>query len=674
MTKDLIINFLTRDMHIQKEPIDYDYLYELAESGVYTIKDMKLTPKNHEKLVRKLKYIDSLHLTAFDEFHQVDEYSLTLLRSKYGLLPKLKNKMLFNNKMYKFIFNYYKYKHGIDYDEFVIIDKDNQRVAEELDINISLVLQKRTKTLEELSFEYNCTRESIRLRIIEAKKFITTRYVLPELDYVLEQDFDQLDYISKIILLSYHDLIWQDKFKAYVIDGVILSKIRRFGAEVSKLKDNYFYPIATLNSSIEVLILNYVDNDSNLYIEKNKVYSLIKNGEHHNANFILNYLKDTNITHFYIEDLLHDDFLATNHGKLMSESITTSLRNLEAILDREDILVKVDTHQYMLEKSIQNIDFIDKNDIFLRLTEAPDVVNLELLKTLFAEEIEMLNIAPKGFYYLLKKYYFDKFKFRKLVIYNSDYKLQTKFEILAKDFDNQKVIQLDESLLSNATNLARKFKEKGGLIYGDKLYNTNLLKLTKQLKAVEIKPDFDKVIFRSTFNNQIENIILDEIDFKRKFAFKLWTHIHELEYFNFYARFDSKYPELHTLVYCINEKKQKISYTTFIDTIEQISGSRKVYQILQNMIDSGIVDCDEKDPNNKQIIFKPDFIKYGVQKHIPTRPNALEVYSKLEDIKLTELRQLAKRIHIKNIGKYKKKELISILRNTVKVTEIYDED
>lgn len=674
MIKSLIINFLTKDMHIQKEPIDYDYLFELAESGVYTITNMKLTPKNHEKLVRKLKYIDSLNLTAFDEFHQVDEYSLTLLRSKYGLLPKLKNKMLYNNKMYKFIFDYYKYKHGIDYEEFVTIDSNNQRIAEVLDINIDLVLQKRVNTLEELSVEYDCTRESIRLRIIEAKKFITTRYVLPDLDYVLEQNFDELDYISRVILLSYHDLIWQDKFKTYVIDGKILSKIKRFETEVQKLKDNYFYPIATINNNIEILITNYVDNDNNLYIEKNKVYSLIKNGEHHNANFILNYLKDTNITHFYIEDLLHDDFLTTNHGKLMSESITTSLRNLEAILDREDILLKVDTHQYMLEKSIQNIDFIDKEDIFLRLTEAPDIVNFELLKTLFKDEIEMLNIAPKGFYYLLKKYYFDKFKFRKLVIYNSDYKLQTKFEILAKDFDNQKVIQLDDSLLSNATNLARKFKEKGGLIYGDKLYNINLLKLTDQLKAVEITPDFDKVIFRSTFNNKIENIILDEIEFKRKFAFKLWTHIHGLEYFNFYACLDSKYPELHTLVYCMNESKPKISYTTFIDTIEQISGSRKVYQILQNMIDSRIVDCDESNPNSKQIIFKSEHIKFGVQKRIPTRPNALEVYSKLEDIKLAELRALARRIHIKNIGKYKKKELISILRNTVKVTEIYDED
>lgn len=671
MNKELIISFLTKDMHIQKDPIDYDQLYIYATSGICSVRDMKLTPKNREKVERKLKYIDTLDESVMQDYHEIDEYSIQLLRSEFGLLPKLKNKMIYNNRFYRFIFEYYQYKHEISYDHFTRVDNSHSLLAEYLDINIDLVLQKKSSTLEELSVEYKCTRESIRLRIIDAKKFITTRYQLPEIEYILDSNFDQLQHMEKLILLSYHEDIWNEKFKAYIISSQYLKKTEKFEREIAKLKANYAYPIPKIEPSILDLAKSYVANDSNLYIYNKRVYSLVKNGEHHNANYILNYLKTSDTSEFFIEDLLHDDFLKTAHGKLMSETITTSLRNLEAILDREDVLVKVDTHRYQIQSSIKNFGYLDGKEIITKLSEAPDVVNLELLATIFEDEIAMLEIAPKGFYYLLKKHFFDQFKFRKLVIYNSDYKLQTKFEILAQDFDKQKVIILDENLLPNATNLARKFKDKGGLIYGDKLYNTNLLKLSKRLKQVKIKPDFDNVIYRSTFNQQIDDIVLDEIDFKRKFAFKLWTFLNDFEYFNFYARYDSKYPELHTLVYAINQQQEKISYTHFIDIIEEISGSRKVYQILQNMIDSKIVDCIENKEGNKTIIFKPEFIKAGPQKQNPSRPNSLEVYSKLEEMKLSDLRQLAKSIHIKNINKYNKKELISILRNTVKVTEIY---
>lgn len=669
MSKDLILNFLTKDMHIQKETIDYDLLYNHVEMGLTKVTDIKLTPKNKEKIERKLVYLDQLNIAKMDDYHEVDEYSITLLRTKYGLLPKLKNKILFNNRIYRFIFEYYDYKHHISYDELVALDSNHQKLAAELDINIDLVLQKRTSTLEELSVKYNCTRESIRLRVIEAKKFVQSRYQLPDLKYVLNSEFDQLDYIDKLILLSYHDEIWDEKFKAYILDQKLLKKTAKFEKEIKKLKLNYAYPNCKVESSIAPLITSYVDNDNNLYIYNNRVYSLIKNGEHHNANYVLNYLKMNDITEFFIEDLLHDDFLNTMHGQLMAKTITTSLRNLEAILDREDVLVKVDTHQYQLQSSIKNIEFLDGNDIISKLSDAPDVVTLDLLGEIFEEEIEMLDIATKGFYYLLKKHFYDLFKFRKLVIYNSGYKLQTKFEILAKDFDHEKVIVLDDNLLPNATNLARKFKDKGGLIYGDKLYNTNLLNLSKKLLKIKIKPDFDGVIYRSRFNEVIDDLVLDEIDFKRKFAFKLWAYLHDYEYFNFYVRSDSKYPELHTLVYAINGEKPKISYTNFIDIIEEISGSRKVYQILQNMVDSGIVDSSEDRKGNKEIIFKQENIVYGQATTTPSRPNSLIVDTKLENMKLSQLRDLAKSIHIKNINQYKKKELISILRNTVKIKE-----
>lgn len=669
MSKDLILNFLTKDMHIQKESIDYDLLYEHAESGVCKVDDIKLTPKNKEKVERKLAYLDMLELAMMDDHHQVDEYSITLLRTKFGLLPKLKNKMLFNNQIYRFIFEYYFYKHEVSYDEFVALDSDHQKLAKELLINIDLVLQKRTSTLEELSIKYDCTRESIRLRIIEAKKFVTSRYSLPDLQYVLNEQFDELEYIDKLILLSYHDQIWHERFNAYIIDSNLLKKTEKFEREIKKLKLNYAYPNGKIETSIAPLIASYVDNDNNLYVYNNHVYSLVKNGEHHNANYVLNYLKTNDINHFFIEDLLHDDFLKTAHGQLMSKTITTSLRNLEAILDREDVLVKVDTHQYQIQSSIKNIGYLDGKDIINKLSDAPDVVNLELLSEIFEDEIAMLEIATKGFYYLLKKHFYDQFKFRKLVIYNSDYKLQTKFELLAKDFDQQKVIVLDDNLLPNATNLARKFKDQGGLIYGDKLYNTNLLNLSQKLKKIKIKPNFDGVIYRSKFNQVIDDIVLDEIDFKRKFAFKLWTYLHGYEYFNFYARNDSKYPELHTLVYAINDEKPKISYTKFIDIIEEISGSRKVYQILQNMIDGQIVDCVEDRNGSKEILFKPENISSGQPKSLPARPNSLDVDKPLESIKLADLRVLAKSIHIKNINKYNKKELVSILRNTVKVKE-----
>ncbi|WOO87611.1 Rho termination factor N-terminal domain-containing protein [Mollicutes bacterium LVI A0039] len=670
MNKKIILNFLTKDMHIQKDPIDLDILYDYVLTEVSNVRKIKLTPKNKEKIERKLRYLEDLDIDFAYDYHKIDEYSLLLLRSKYGLLPKLKNKMIFNNHVYRFIFEFYYYKHQISYDQFVEFDNDHEKLAEFLDINIDLILQKKTSTLEELSNQYNCTRESIRLRIIDAKKLITTRYPLPKIDYVLDSNFDELDYMDKIILLSYHDEIWQDKFKAYIVNPALLKKTEKFETEIKKLKSDYAYPIVKVEANIVELVTNYVENDNNLYMSNRQIFSLVKNGEHHNANYILNYLKTKELTDFYIEDLLHDDFLKTIHGTLMSASITTSLRNLEAILDREDVLVKVDTHQYKIQSSIKNIDYLDDEELLSKLSLAPDVVNLELLASLFTDEIKMLDLAPKGFYYLLKKKFYDKFKFRKLVIYNSDYKLQTKFEILAKDFDKQKVITLDDNLLPNATNLARKFKERGGLMYGDKLYNTNLLKLSKRLKAIEIEPDFDGVIYRSTFNQVIDDIVLDEIDFKRKFAFKLWTYLHDYEYFNFYTRFDSKYPELHTLVYAINDKQKQISYTKFIDTIEAISGSRKVYQILQNMIDSKIVDSIE-DSTGKTIVFKTENITSGPLKVNPSRPNSLEVYNKLENIKLAELRQIAKGIHIKNINKYNKKELISILRNTVKIEEHY---
>ncbi len=668
MGKQLLLNFLTKDMHIQKHAIDYEQLYELTELGMRNVQNMKLTPKNKEKIEKKLQYIDDLDLTSMDSYHIIDDYSITLLRIKYEFSSKMKEKIFYNNRIYRFIFEYYYPKHNIDYDEFIAIDCDNITLAKILDINIDLILQKRTSTLEELSVKHNCTRESIRLKIIEAKKFVMSRYELPKFDYVLDSDFDSLSYMDKIVILSYHDTIWFEKFKAYIIDDQLIFLIKNFEREVQKLKLNYVYPIHNIKSPIEQLIKNYVSNDVNLYIDMNNIYSLIKNGEHHNANYVLNYLKSKDINEFFIEDLLHDDFLSTKHGILMSQTITTSLRNLEAILDRENILVKVDTHCYKIESSIKNINFLNLVDIKTKLIDAPDIINIKLLTSLFSHEIEMLNIAPKGFYYLLKKHFHNDFKFRKLVIYNSDYKLQTKFELLSKDFDNKKMIVLDDSLLPNATNLARKFRSKGGLIYGDKLYNTKLLALSSKLKKLKIDPDFDSVIYRSSFNKAINDIVLDEINFKRKFAFKLWCFLHDLEYFNFYARYDSKYPELHTLVYAINDKPQTISYSEFINCIELISGSRKIYQILQNMIDSGIVDCNTTD-EGRTIVFKQNNIIVGERKQNPERQNTFEVYSKLEDINLSDLRDIAKKFHIKNINKYNKKELISILRNTIKINE-----
>ncbi len=670
MNKQLIINFLTKDMHIQKDPIDYDQLYELVETGVCNVGNMKLTPKNKEKVERKLKYLDSLELSQYESHHVIDDYSIGILRSKYGLLPKLKNKMVYDNHIYKFIFEYYHYKHCINYDEFVAFDNDNLALAEALDINVHLILEKTNKTLEQLSRELDCTRESVRLRIIDAKKFVIARFKLPAYDYVLDTDFENLEYMDKIILLSYHNQIWNDKFKSYVISSRIEKKLEKFELEVKKLKADYEYQIGKIENSIYPLIENYVSNDNNLYIDNKNILSLVRNGEHHNANYILNYLKTLEINQFYIEDLLHDDFLSTTHGKLMSESITTSLRNLEAILDREDVLVKVDTHIYCKMSSIKNIDTLDYNYLIKKLSDAPDVVNIELLSEIFAPEIKLLDIEPKGFYYILKKLFFDKFKFRKLVIYNSEYKLQTKYEILAENFDTQKVIVLDDNLLPNATNLARKFKDKGGLIYGDKLYNTNLLNLSKKLRGLEISSDFDQVVFRSNFNNVIDDIVLDEIDFKRKFAFKLWAFLNGYEYFNFYARVDSKYPELHTLVYAINNQKTKITYTQFIDTIELISGSRKVYQILQNMIDGELVECVTNNNDTKIIKFKTETINVGTTKNTQSRINSLTVDQSLDSMTVKELRKIAKNIHIKNINKYNKKELISILRNTIKITEL----
>ncbi len=670
MNKQLIINFLTKDMHIQKDVIDYDALYDLVEKGVCSVGTMKLTPKNKEKVERKLGYLDALDLAQFETNHLIDDYSIAVLRSKYGLLPKLKNKMVYDNHIYKFIFDYYYYKHEIDYMDFVNFDNDHMAVAKELDININLILEKTTKTLEQLSRELNCTRESVRLRIIDAKRFVTTRFQLPAINYVLDTEFDDLDYMDKIILLSYHDQIWNDQFKSYIISPRIIKKITNFTNEIQKLKNDYEYQIGKVENTIYPLIENYVNNDNNLYIDNKHILSLVRNGEHHNANYILNYLKICGIDQFYIEDLLHDDFLSTTHGELMSASITTSLRNLEAILDREEVLVKVDTHIYKKMSSIPNIDLLNHDDLIAKLSDAPDVVNIELLSEIFADEIDLLEIEPKGFYYILKKLFFAKFKFRKLVIYNSEYKLQTKYEILAAKFDTQKVIVLDDNLLPNATNLARKFRDKGGLIYGDKLYNTNLLDLSTKLRNLDIKPNFDDVVFRSNFNRVIDDIILDEIDFKRKFAFKLWSYLNDYEYFNFYARKDSKYPELHTLVYAINSQKNKITYTQFIDTIEEISGSRKVYQILQNMIDSELVECITSSNDNKIIKFKVETISEGSAKPTTSRINALTVDQSLDSMTVKELRVIAKSIHLKNINKYNKKELISILRNTIKITEL----
>lgn len=668
MGKQLIINFFKKDLHIQKEPIDYNQLYELSESGICSAKTLDLTPKNREKIEKKLIYLDSLDLLTPDIYHKIDDYSINLLRIKYGLLPKLKNKMIYDNRVYKFIFEYYYNKHNINFDEFVAIDTDPNLLAAEIDLNIDLVLEKQTKTLEELSYNYKCTRESIRLRIIEAKKFINARFKLPTFDYVLDQNFDKLTHDEKLVLLA-SDLHRYDKFNAYILNEQIKNKVLRFEEEIENLKKNYAYPSFSIDSPLRPLVENYVENDKNLYIVEDKIYSLVKSGEHHNANFILNYLKHEELESFFIEDLLADNFTSSIHGKLLANNISISLRNLEAILDREPVLVKIDTHHYQIESTIDNIEYLIFSKIEKTISAAPNVVTLELLEELFHREIKMLNISVKGFYYIIKKHLFDKFTFRKLVIYNSEYKLQTKFELLAKDFDKQKIITLDAASLTNATNLSRKFKNKGGIIYGDKLYNTNLLRLSKKLLAIDITPDFDEVIYRSTFNKAIDHIVLDEIDFKRKFAFKLWCFLHNYEYFNFYARYDSKYPELHTLVYAINGKQKKIGYTKFIDTIEDISGSRKVYQILHNMIENDIVLCSAD--KNKIITFKEENLKPGPQKTSPKYPNSLEVYNKMENLTLAELRQIAKKAYLVNINKYNKKELISILRNTVKVKEIF---
>lgn len=667
MDRDVILNFLTKDTHLQKETIDYDKLFYLAEHSQTDVKDLNLTPKNQEKVVRKLEYLSDIDCNVTADFHIIDLYSINLLRSKFGLQTKLKNKILYEDKIYRFIFEYYFYKHNIDYDQFVNIDTDLQLLAENLDINIQMILEKNTNTLEELSKKYNCTRESIRLRIKDTKKFVRARFPLPNKMYVLESNISNLDTIEQIVLLSFHDEIWNDQFKAYILSDSLVKKVKKFEIEVAKLKHNYTYPIMPIDSSIYALVTSFVQNDPNLYLDDKQLFSLLRESEHHNANYILNYLKVENVDQFYIEDLLHDKFLNTVHGQLMGDSITTSLRNLEAILDREEQLVKIDTHFYKLESSIKNINFIDLNDIFYTLRKMPeDIVDLDLLETTFSSQIKMLDIPSTGFYYLLKKHFNDKFQFRKLVIYSNDYKLQTKFELLAEEFHDNKVTNLDESLLTNATNLSRKFKEMGGLIYGDKLYNIKKLNLTKIFEEIIIEPDFDGVIYRSTFNDRIDDIILEEIDFKRKFAFKLWAYIHNYEYFNFYLRRDDKYPELNSLVYAINGKKNKIKYKRFIDIIEKISGSRKVYQILQNMIDSKIVDAIEVD-EEKVILFKNNTYNKDDLKQLNSRPNSLTVDSRLEDMNMIELRNLAKKVHIKNINKYKKDELISILKNTVKI-------
>lgn len=667
MNRDVILNFLTKDMHLQKDTVDYDLLFFLAESGQDDISSLNLTPKNQEKVYRKLEYLSNIYVDVTNDFHVIDIYSINLLRNKFGLQTKLKNKILYEDKIYRFIFEYYYYKHNIDYDLFVQIDTDMEQLATYLDINTKLILEKNTSTLEEMSQDYNCTRESIRLRIKDTKKFVRSRFALPNRMYVLDSSVSSLSETEQIVLLSFHEDYWNERFKAYILSDSLIRKINEFEIEIAKLKQNYAYPIGPIESSINALVSNYVEYDQNLYIDDKQLFSLTRNNEHHNANYILNYLKTENINKFYIEDLLHDQFLNTVHGQLMSKSITTSLRNLEAILDREENLVKIDTHFYMLESSLKNINYIDLDAIFYKLRKMDeDAVDIELLATTFKKEIQMLDIPPTGFYYFLKKHFNTHFQFRKLVIYNNDYRLKTKFELLAEEFAVNKVTLLDETLLTNATNLSRKFKDMGGLIYGDKLYNVELLELTKIFREIEIEPDFDGVIYRSTFNNLIDDVVLNEIDFKRKFAFKLWGYVHNYEYFNFYLRKDNKYPELHTLVYAINGKRNKIKYKNFIDIIENISGSRKVYQILQNMIDSHIVDSRDND-DEKIIVFKNINLNNDQDKIITNRPTKINVERPLEDLNMIELREIAKKVHIKNINKYKKKELISILKNTVKI-------
>lgn len=666
MTRDVILNFLTKDMHIQKDPIDYDLLYEHALTEQTRVQKISLTPKNKEKVERKLKYLSTLDDDIYDDYHIIDSYSLALLKNEFGLQTRLKNKILYENKIYRFIFEFYYYKHEIKYEEFISIDDDYKLLAERLDINLNLILEKKSQTLEEMSKQYDCTRESIRLRIKDTKRFVISRMQLPKIDYILEDKWQELDDIDKIILLAYHEEIWEDKFNAYVISPSLLKKLDRFRKEIEKLKKLYTYPLLPVTNELKELATSFVENDNNLYIYGNRIYSLVRNGEHHNANYILNYLKEERITEFFIEDLLHDKFLSTVHGRLMAKSITTSLRNLEAILDREEQLVKIDTHYYKLENSIENIEYLDWDEILLKLQKAPNGLDLDGINEYFQDELQLTSLQNSGFYYLLKKHLSDKFQFRKLVIYNNDYKLQTKFEILAEEFDHTKVILLDESLLTNATNLSRKFYDKGGLIYGNKLYNTKLLKLSKILKNLDLEPDFDDVVYRASFNQAIDDVVLDEIDFKRKFAFKLWAYLHDYTYYNFYATKSESYPELHMLVYALNGSKKTITYKGFIDIIEEISGSRKVYQILQNMIESKIIGSNEKG-DEKVITFKEKYEDNPKKVESANTTSNLTISSDLEKMTIIELRKLAKNAHVKNINTYKKHELISILSNTLKI-------
>ncbi len=665
--KPVIINFLTKDMHLQKNDIDYEALYALVQARKVEVEDIILTPKNKEKIERKLKYLSSIDIQSMETYHEIDNYSLTLLKNKFGLQPKLKNKIVFECKIYRFIFDFYFYKHGINYDQFCAIDTNNVLLAEYLEINLDLILEKNENTLEIMSNKYNCTRESIRLRVKDTKNFVRKRFLLPDYPYVTENTFNTINTTDQIVLLSYHDEVWDDEFKAYILNKAINKKLDRFKLEINKLLNDYTYPISKVDASLSPLIDNFVTNHNYLYLEQDNIYSIARDGDHHNANYILNYLKAHKITVFYIEDLLHEKFLSTVHGKLMSSSITTTLRNLEAILDREEKLVKLDTHHYTLYDAISNISYIDWDQIEHQISIHEGSMDLETIEDIFEHKLQLLNIKSISFYYLLKKKFSDKFQFKKLVIYNKDYKLKTKFELLLEQFDKTKIIYLDDGLLTNATNLARKFKDKGGLIYGDKLYNVKLLDLTTTLEGITLKPDFEDIVFRSTFNNAIDDITLEEIDYKRKFAFKLWAFIHGLEYYNFYAGPETGITELHTLVYCINNKQKTIKYKYFIDIIEQISGSRKVYQILQNMIDSNLITSEETTSSDKLITFNTIDLDKKKMQATTTRKSSITVDNDLAKLTISELRKLAKEAHIKNINTYKKDQLISILQNTIKI-------
>lgn len=383
------------------------------------IETIKTIETKYEKESLEKLYIILERYKESNQYLEVDEYIIKAFKTNFNISKKeLLEKMVINNKVHRVFFEYLNEAIGLNH-SFDILQKNQTDLLSRLEFlgyDYNLIIKKQTMTLQSIGDEYGYTRERIRQKINETKKYLTDYISTLNLNYIYYEDVQYLSNIKKAIVFS------DDENKIVSLGMYVFDKDLKFKLE--KVMEQFKSMFIAEDSNIDLIygnnplvIKRYIYHDKGFYEIENKVYSLYTEKGLTTSKYIMNFFDENKVEEFTLNKQIVDKFNKSLHGQLYEEDCEKKLTQtaLKKILV-ENAVIKLSGEKYLYVEKLNKWMEEHKYEVIEKLEQHLPIESKKEFETVFKKEVE--EVGLERFYYLLKREQVEDYNFSKYHIKN----------------------------------------------------------------------------------------------------------------------------------------------------------------------------------------------------------------------------------------------------------------